>query len=42
MPPERLTIAMVEIIAGGNHQLSDAAHRRHAIRFSLDWIGRYL
>jgi len=32
----------LEIIPGGNHQLTDAAHRRHAIRLSLDWIGRYL
>lgn len=32
----------LEIIRGGNHQLTDAAHRRHAIRLSLDWIGRYL
>ena len=32
----------LEIIPGGSHQLTDAAHRRHAIRLSLDWIGRYL
>jgi fermentation-respiration switch protein FrsA (DUF1100 family) len=32
----------LEIIPGGNHQFTDAAHRRHAIRLSLDWIGRYL
>jgi fermentation-respiration switch protein FrsA (DUF1100 family) len=32
----------LEIIPGGNHQLTDAAHRREAIRLSLDWIGRYL
>jgi len=32
----------LEIIPGGNHQLTDASHRDHAIRLSLDWIGRYL
>jgi fermentation-respiration switch protein FrsA (DUF1100 family) len=32
----------IEIIPGGNHQLTDASHREHAIRLSLDWIGRYL
>ncbi len=32
----------LEVIPGGNHQLTDAAHRREAIRLSLDWIGRYL
>lgn len=32
----------LEIIPGGNHQLTDAAHRGHAIRLSLDWIRRYL
>ena len=32
----------LEIIPGGNHQLTDAVHRREAIRLSLDWIGRYL
>lgn len=32
----------LEIIPGGNHQLTDASHRRDAIRLSLDWIGRYL
>ncbi len=32
----------LEVIPGGNHQLTDAAHRREAIRLSLDWVGRYL
>jgi len=32
----------LEIIPGGDHQLTDAAQRREAIRLSLDWIGRYL
>jgi fermentation-respiration switch protein FrsA (DUF1100 family) len=32
----------LEIIPGGNHQLTEAAHRDRAIRLSLDWIGRYL
>ena len=32
----------LEFIPGGNHQLTDPAHRRGAIRLSLDWIGRYL
>jgi fermentation-respiration switch protein FrsA (DUF1100 family) len=32
----------LEIISGGNHQLTDPTHRREAIRLSLDWIGRYL
>ncbi len=32
----------LEVIPGGNHQLTDSAHRREAIRLSLDWIGRYL
>ena len=32
----------LEIIPGGNHQLTDAPHRRQAIQLSLDWIGRYL
>ena len=32
----------LEIIPGGNHQLTDPAHRDRAIRLSLDWIGRYL
>ncbi|OGB94151.1 MAG: hypothetical protein A3G35_12450 [candidate division NC10 bacterium RIFCSPLOWO2_12_FULL_66_18] len=32
----------LEIIPGGNHQLTDAAHRGEAVRLSLNWIGRYL
>lgn len=32
----------LEIIPGGNHQLTDVAHRDHAIQLSLDWISRYL
>jgi fermentation-respiration switch protein FrsA (DUF1100 family) len=32
----------LEIIHGGNHQLTDAAHRTHATRLSLDWISQYL
>jgi len=32
----------LEIIPGGNHQLTDASHRERATRLSLDWIGRYL
>ncbi len=32
----------LEIIPGGNHQLTDASHRSEAIRLSLNWIGRYL
>ncbi len=32
----------LEIIPGGNHRLTDPAHRDRAIRVSLDWIGRYV
>ncbi len=32
----------LEIIAGGNHALTNPAHRERAIALSLDWIGRYL
>ncbi len=32
----------LEVIPGGNHQLTDATHRAEAIRLSLNWIGRYL
>ena len=32
----------LEIIPGGNHQLTDPGHRDRAIRLSLEWIGRYL
>jgi fermentation-respiration switch protein FrsA (DUF1100 family) len=32
----------LEIVPGGDHRLADASHREHAIRVSLDWIGRYL
>ncbi len=50
VPPEHarrlygaaLNPRQLEIIPGGNHQLTDAAHRREAIRLSLDWFGRYL
>lgn len=37
LEPKRL-----EVIPGGDHQLTDPAHRREAIRLSLDWIRRYL
>jgi hypothetical protein len=32
----------LEIIPGGNHQLTEAAYRGRPIRLSLDWISRYL
>ena len=32
----------IEIIPGGDHPLTDPAHRQQAVRVSLEWIGRYL
>jgi fermentation-respiration switch protein FrsA (DUF1100 family) len=32
----------LEIIPGGNHQLTDPTHRREAVRLSVDWVSRYL
>ena len=32
----------LEVIPGGNHQLTDPAHRRRAVELSLEWIGRYI
>jgi fermentation-respiration switch protein FrsA (DUF1100 family) len=32
----------LEVIPGGNHQLTDPVHRRRAVQLSLEWIGRYV
>jgi len=32
----------LEVIPGGNHQLTDPAHRRRAVELSLEWIGGYI
>jgi fermentation-respiration switch protein FrsA (DUF1100 family) len=32
----------LEVIPGGNHQLTDPAHRRRAVELSLEWIGQYI
>jgi len=32
----------LEVIPGGNHQLTDPAHRRRAVGLSLGWIERYI
>ena len=32
----------IEIIPGGDHQLTEVAHRRRAVQASLEWIGRYI
>jgi fermentation-respiration switch protein FrsA (DUF1100 family) len=37
-----LSPRQLEIIPGGNHQLTDPAHRQQAVRVSLEWIGRYI
>jgi len=32
----------IEVIPGGNHQLTDPAHRQRAVGLSLGWIERYV
>ncbi len=32
----------LEVIPGGNHQLTDPAHRQRAVEVSLEWIGRHV
>lgn len=35
--PKRLAV-----LAGGDHRLSDPAHRQQAVRLSLDWVRKFL
>jgi hypothetical protein len=37
LDPRRL-----EVIPGGDHPLTDPAHRQRAVQVSLEWIGRYI